>query len=127
MINTITLIGHLGRDPELRDAGSSKVCSVSLATKRNFKRGDDWDSETQWHEIVGWGPMAERLSRFKKGNLLYVEGSMNYGSYEKEGHTFKTAKVRLNVIRSLTPKGDGAAQPAQPARPTSDSDNDLPF
>ena len=84
-INNVMLLGHIGGVPEYRDLPNGiKMVKFSLATNKNRKdRDGNWQSETQWHNIVGWGYSAEKLQRANvgKGDLLLIEGSIQYGSW----------------------------------------------
>ena len=81
-INKVILIGNATRDAELRHTTTGKaVSSIRLATNR--KVGDN--EETQFHSIVCWDGLAETTSKYvKKGDPLYVEGRLQYRSYQDE-------------------------------------------
>ena len=91
MVNKVTLVGHLGRDPEVRTLeNGTKVGSFSLATTESYKdKNDTWQNLTEWHNIVVWRGLAERAERdLKKGSLAYVEGKITHRKYQdKEGQT----------------------------------------
>ena len=81
MINKVTLIGHLGQDPEIgRLENGTPVGRFSLATSESYKdANDEWQSLTEWHNIVVWRQQAESAERnLKKGMLVYVEGKISY-------------------------------------------------
>lgn len=86
-LNKVQLIGHLGKDPELRYTPSGiAVCNFSLATTESFKQDDEWKDKTEWHNIVAWRKLAETCSNYlKKGSKVYVEGKLQTESYEKDG------------------------------------------
>src|SRR5215218_5240504 len=81
-VNKVILLGHATRDAELRYTGSGKaVSSFRLATNR--KAGDG--EETQYHGVVCWEGLAETTSKYvKKGDPLYVEGRLQYRSFQDE-------------------------------------------
>ena len=85
MINSITLIGNLGKDPEQKRTPSGAEYAVfSLATSENRQVNGEWKSETEWHYIKVWGQQAERVMRqLKKGSKCYVQGKLK--SYEVDG------------------------------------------
>lgn len=105
MLNKITLIGHLGKDPEIRTLeNGTKVGRFSLATTENYRdKNDNWQSLTEWHSIVVWRYLAEKAEReFKKGGLVYIEGKMTYAKYkDKDGVERTAAEIVASTIQSL--------------------------
>ncbi len=83
--NSVTLIGHLGRDPEVRnfESGKSKA-SFSLATNETYRTANgDAVTTTQWHNCIAWGKLAERMQEnLKKGKEVLVKGKLTYNNYE---------------------------------------------
>jgi single-strand DNA-binding protein len=83
--NSVTLIGHLGRDPEVRnfESGKSKA-SFSLATNETYRTAKgDAVTTTQWHNCIAWGKTAERMQEnLKKGKEVLVKGKLTYNNYE---------------------------------------------
>lgn len=89
--NSVTLIGNLGKDPEIKQLQSGRsMARLSLATNETYRnqKGDKVTS-TQWHTLVAWGKTAETMSTIlKKGKEVVVHGKLTYRSYEdKEGIT----------------------------------------
>lgn len=84
-LNKITLIGNLGKDPEVKSLESGRsVANFSLATSESYKnkQGERVDS-TEWHNVVLWSPLAEIAQKYlKKGSKIYVEGKVSYREYE---------------------------------------------
>ena len=127
-LNSITLVGFIGSDPEQRQAkGNGKKFTVlSLATQRSWKNADDeWSSKTEWHRVVVFRPLlAERIATtIKKGAHVLVEGSLISSTYEQpngKGKKPKTTKitwwsVRADIVRRLD-RGEpepGTPTPAQ--------------
>jgi len=84
-LNKVELIGHLGKDPELRYLTSGKAVAVfSIATGEEWKDEDGKKQErTDWHNIQAWGKLAEICAQYlKKGSLVYVDGSIHTRSYD---------------------------------------------
>ena len=108
MINKVTLIGHLGKDPEIRTLeNGTKVGTFSLATNENYKdKNDTWQTITEWHNIVVWRGLAERAEReLKKGNLAYIEGKITHRKYtDKDGVERSTTEIVANSVSSLDRK-----------------------
>lgn len=101
-MNRVFLLGNLGADPELRVvSGGRVVLNMRLATDRNFPGRDGvWRSDTTWHRVAIWGRRAEGLYTFlQKGDRVYVEGSLQTRSYEKNGEKrYATTVVARNII-----------------------------
>lgn len=107
MINKVTLIGHLGGDPEVRHLDSGVIVArFSLATNESYKDKDgNWQTMTEWHNIVIWREQAERAEKqLKKGALVYVEGKISYRKYTHEGVEKYATDIVANVFRSLERK-----------------------
>ena len=105
MYNKVTLIGHLGKDPEIRSLDeNTKVARITLATNESFKGKDgEWQERTEWHNIVAWRGAAERAERqLKKGMLTFVEGKIGYRKYtDKEGIERYTTDITAFIIKPL--------------------------
>ncbi len=132
MINKVTLVGNLGRDPEIRTLETGvKVGTFSLATNENYKdKNDNWQTLTEWHNIVVWRGLAEKAEReLKKGSLAFVEGKITHRKYtDKEGVEKTTTEIVANTLYSLEKREQGASGPIPP--PTIEQGgekDDLPF
>ena len=111
MINKVTLIGNLGRDPEIRHfEGGSKVTKFSVATNENYQdKAGQWQTRTEWHEVVLWGNQAERAEKtLRKGNLVYVEGKLSTRKWQdKDGNDRYTTEIVGNYYRALEKRESG--------------------
>jgi single-strand DNA-binding protein len=107
--NKVQLIGHLGKNPEVKTIDNGKkVARVSLATSESYKNlQDEKVTETQWHNIVAWGKLAEILEQYTtKGSEICVEGKLNYREYtDKDGVKRNTTEIVVNEILLLDKKG----------------------
>jgi len=94
-LNKVIIIGHLGRDPELKDVGSTTVCNFSLASTEKWKDKDGNKQErTEWHNVTLWGKQGEVVQKYcKKGDALYVEGRLQTDKYDKDGQTHYATKI----------------------------------
>lgn len=105
MINKVLLIGHLGRDPEIRHLeGGSSLARFSVATNENFQdKNQQWQTLTEWHEIVAWRNLATRAeSTLKKGMLVYIEGKLRTRKWQdSEGKDRYSTEVVANTFRIL--------------------------
>ncbi len=113
MYNKVTLIGRLGRDPELRHfEGGSMVAKFSMATNESYKdKNNEWQERTEWHEIVCWSYLAQRAENaLKKGNLAFVEGKMSTRKWQdKEGNDKYTTEVVATIIKPLERRESGSS------------------
>ena len=108
MLNKITLIGHLGKDPQLdyTEAGVA-VGEFSLAVNHYSKSPDgERREETDWFNVVVWRAQAENCAAYlTKGALVYVEGRLTQETYtDKTGAKRLRVKVQAHDVRFLTPK-----------------------
>lgn len=105
MINKVILIGNLGRDPEIRTLESgAKVGKFSVATNENYRdKNGEWQTLTEWHNIVVWRAVADRAEReLKKGSMVYIEGKLTHRSWQdKDGVERYTTEVVANLLRLL--------------------------
>ena len=83
-INKVILVGHLGKDPEVRHLdGGVTVASFPLATSETYNKDGKRVEQTEWHNIVLWRGLAEVASKYlQKGKLIYVEGKLRTRSFE---------------------------------------------
>ena len=113
-LNSVTIIGFVGADPEQRTARSngSKFTVLSVATRRSWKNAEDeWASKIEWHRISIFRPrLAEFvLTSIKKGAHILVEGSLVSSNYEQPNDKGKKSKmdkitswsIRADVVRRL--------------------------
>lgn len=102
-VNKVILIGNVTRDPSIKTTESGKkIWLFTIATNRYFKTAD-WEnkSESEFHNCVAWGNLAERVEKFLvKWKLVYAEGRLRTRAIEKEdgSKTYKTEVVILNLI-----------------------------
>lgn len=108
MINKVTLIGNLGKDPEVRHLeNGSVVARLAVATNENYKdKAGEWQTITEWHTVVVWRYLAEVAERdLKKGSLIFVEGKLTTRKWQdKDGNDRYTTEVVGAVMRSLDRK-----------------------
>jgi single-strand DNA-binding protein len=105
MINKVILIGNLGKDPEVRRLeNGAVVAKFSVATNESYKDKDgEWQTLTEWHDVVVWRNLAERAERdLKKGKMVYIEGKLTHRKYQdKEGNDRYITEVAANTFRLL--------------------------
>ena len=110
MVNKVLLLGNLGAAPELRStSGGTPVASMSVATSRRVKKGEEWVDETEWHRVTIWGKDAEFVARYgTKGQTVHVEGRLQTRKYtDKDGvERYATEVVAADRGVHLIRKGD---------------------
>jgi single-strand DNA-binding protein len=108
MINKVTLIGHVGQDPEVkRLENGTPVGRFSLATNEAYKDANgELKEQTEWHNVVVWRNLAEQAEKvLKKGSLVYVEGKISYRKYTgKDGIERTSTDIVALTFRSMTKK-----------------------
>ena len=100
-VNKTITLGRLGNDPELTySAGGMAICKFSMATSRKMKDGQE---KTSWHRFTAFNKSAELIGQYvKKGQELYVEGELSYGSYDKDGVTHYTTDIIVNQFNFIS-------------------------
>jgi len=111
-VNKAILVGHLGKDPEVRYMPSGEaVANITLATSETWKDKNGVKQEkTEWHNIVFYKRLAEIAGEYlKKGSLIYVEGRITTEKWQdKEGKDRYTTKIVANEMKMLGGKPSGA-------------------
>jgi single-strand DNA-binding protein len=127
MFHEITIIGHLGREPEMRytPAGQA-VTNFSLASNRRYTNGSgEQVEETTWFRVAAWGRLAETCNQYlSKGRLVFVKGRLNADPVtgaphiwtRQDGSPGTSFEVTASTVRFLSTKADddaiAAAEPA---------------
>lgn len=142
-LNKVMLIGHVGKDPELKyTPGNIAIANFSVATSESYKdKSGNLQERTEWHRIVTFGRTAEVMGEYlKKGQHVYVEGRLQTRSWDddKGQKRYITEVVALSVqflgkksdgsgssgASEIPPPGDDFIPPASGGGP---SEEDLPF
>lgn len=144
-VNKITLIGHLGKDPEALavKGGGLMVSRLSVATSDKYvdKTSGNKVERVDWHNVALFGKAAEFICNYgKKGDLIYIEGSVRYEKYtDKEGIERLSTKVMGKEVKILSSKHgvesnkstDAEVSNSKPYNPVIDdndlADDDIPF
>ena len=138
--NKITIVGYLGRDPELRyTPQGTPVCDFSVATteRRKDKGGEPQDSTT-WFKVVFWGRQAEVANQYlSKGKQVYLEGRLSQREWQdRDGNTRTSLEVTGTDLQFIGSRSDDApaAREDRPTRPPmrepapeAVSEDDVPF
>lgn len=145
MLNHITIMGRLTRDPELRRTGSGiAVTSFTVAVDRDFSGRDGGEREADFIDCVAWRQGGEFVAKhFAKGSMIVVSGRLQIRNWtDKDGNKRRTAEVvadnvyfgdskRIQSNSTAAPANDGYAAPAEPQASDfamlEDDDAQLPF
>ena len=108
-LNKVMIIGHLGRDPEMRYTPSGRpVTTFSVATSRSWNTSNgERRSDTEWFNVVAWGNLAEICSqKLAKSQQVYIEGRLQTRSWEDDnGQRHFRTEVVANEMIILGPRG----------------------
>ena len=141
-INSVTLVGNLTRDPELRHTPSgTPVCSLRLAvnTRRKDAASGQWVEKPNYFDITVWGQQGENCAQYLgKGRQVGVQGRLEWREWEtQEGAKRQAVEVVADTVQFLGSRGEaeaggqyvpaGAAAQTQDADFASAADDDIPF
>lgn len=149
-INKVTLLGNLGRDPEVRSTADGKtICTVNLATTMSWRNRDtdERQDKTEWHRVVFFARLAEIVAEYlRKGSQVYIEGRLQTRQWQDEangGITRYTTEVIASEMLMLGSReqtaryDDGGSrterrastspQPAEEPAAESTLDDEIPF
>jgi single-strand DNA-binding protein len=126
-VNKVILIGHVGKDPEVRYLESNTpVCKMSLATSEVYKnKAGERVTTTEWHNVVLWRGLAEVAEKYvKKGTQVYIEGRIHTRSWDdKDKNKHYTTEIVADVLQLL---GKRTEETVAPNPPTSLNDQPSP-
>lgn len=120
MINKVILVGHLGKDPEVKYLDKDRaVANFSLATNERYNdRNGNKVETTEWHNLEMWDGLAKVAEKYlKKGSLIYVEGKLKTDEYEKDGIKRYSTRIRVNTLNMLD-KASGNSSDNTPSAET---------
>ena len=143
-LNKVMLIGHLGKDPEVRyTPDGAPVATFSLATSENWTdKSGSRQEHTEWHTIVAWNKLADLCKRFlTKGRQVYIEGRIRSRDWnDRDGNKRRTTEViatQMVLLGSRQQSSDAGVQPMEPSGRSQDADqafgdagitdSDIPF
>ena len=114
-VNKAIILGHLGRDPELKYLQNGQpVCKLNIATSRKYtNKNNEPVEETEWHRVSVWGKQAEHCNNYlTKGRQVYVEGRLRTSSYDKDGQKHYTTEIVADTVQFIGGR-DGASGGAE--------------
>lgn len=111
MLNKVMIIGHLGREPELRYTNNgTPVTSLNIATDESYIDRDGVRQErTEWHRVTVFQKQAENCTNYlSKGSLVYVEGSLQTRKWtDQQGVERYTTEIKAQRVQFLDRRGSG--------------------
>jgi single-strand DNA-binding protein len=127
--NKITIVGYLGRDPELRyTPQGTAVCNFSVATteKRKNARGEQ-EEHTIWFRVAAWGRQAELAAEYlAKGRQVYVEGRLRLEQYtDRDGNPRTSAEVNASDIQFLGQRADNLERDVEKTEDNGRADEEM--
>ena len=103
-VNKVILVGNLGNDPDVKyTQGGMAITTLSVATTSVRKdREGNQQEKTEWHRVKLFGKLGEIAGEYlKKGRSVYIEGRLEYGSYEKDGVKHYTTDIVADEMQML--------------------------
>ena len=131
MYQNTVVIGHLGRDPEMRyTPDGTPVTSFSIATTRKWTNKEGQPQEkTTWFRVTTWRKQAENCNQYlSKGSLVLVEGDIDVSTWSDKtsGEPRATLELRARNVRFLGGRGEKAEAPEEAAAPGA-AEEEIPF
>jgi len=131
-LNKVMIIGHLGRDPEMRYTPSGKpVTTFTVATSRSWNSTDgERHTETEWFNVVAWGNLAEICKQYLvKGQQVYVEGRLQTRRWEdNDGVKHTSVEIVANEMMMLGDRRESTANSTGDSNLPEDAlDDEYPF
>lgn len=95
--STVTIVGALGRDPELRfTTGGRGLCAFTVAVSNRYKSGDEWMEDTAWVDCTAWGDLGEHIAAScNKGTRVIVTGKLKQEEWDDRETGKKRSKLAL--------------------------------
>ncbi|WKZ35524.1 MAG: single-stranded DNA-binding protein [Anaerolineales bacterium] len=135
-LNKVQIIGHLGKDPEMRYTPSGKpVTTFSVAVSRSWNSADgERHSETEWFNVVAWGNLAEICKQYLvKGQQVYIEGRLQTRRWDdKEGVKHTSVEIVAGEMMMLGERREANNQSQEADNASSEpangaADDEFPF
>jgi single-strand DNA-binding protein len=130
-LNKVLIIGHLGRDPEMRFTPSGRpVTTFTVATNRSWNTGDgERHTETEWFNVVAWGNLAEICKQYlAKGQQVYVEGRLQTRRWEdSEGIKHSNIEIVATEMMVLGEKRESNQNTGDLQENEFHTDDEFPF
>ena len=113
-VNKVIILGRVGKDPDVKNfssgsAAGTAIANFSIATSEQWtdKSTGEKKEKTEWHRIVAFGKLAEIIGKYiTKGKQVYIEGSLQTRSWEKDGATHYVTEIKATTLEMLGGKSD---------------------
>jgi single-strand DNA-binding protein len=136
--NRVVISGNLTRDPELRTAGETKVCSLRIANNTRVRDHGEWTDKANYVTVTVFGRQAESCDRYlKKGRPVMIDGRLDYQEWEAKDGSGKRSELRIIADNvqfldgggSSSERDSGVSEPRGEAPPVSPppAEDDIPF
>ena len=107
-LNKVILIGRLGKDPEITtfESGNRKMTVTMATTERYRDRDNNWVDQTEWHNLVAWGNLANDIAdkrrNYAKGDMMYAEGRLRTRQYTySQGINRTVTEIQVDKLMQL--------------------------
>lgn len=106
MLNEVTLIGRLGKDPDIKQTQNSNVIKLTVATWESYynESKQEFEEKTEWHNVECWSTKPERYKKMQKGNIVLVKGKIQTKKFTDSEGVEKHIVV-INGKANLLPAG----------------------
>ena len=126
-VNKVILVGNLGNDPETRYMpDGNAVTSITVATSESWKDKNTGEQKekTEWHRCSAFGKLAEIMGQYlRKGSKVYIEGSLQTRTYDKEGQKHYATEIKVRDMQMLDSKGQDNQPSSQQSAAQSPANN----
>jgi len=130
-LNKVMIIGHVGRDPEMRYTPSVRpVTTFTVATNRNWNTADgEKHTDTEWFNVVTWGNLAEFCKQhLAKGQLVYIEGRLQSRRWEDaENIKHSSIEIVANEMIILGDRREASSNLQGDFLPTDEMEDEFPY
>lgn len=137
MYNKVTLIGTLGKNPEIKEVNGKRLANLSVATWESRQNSNgEWVKDTTWHTVTVWNNAVKMIEEAMQGDLVFVEGKLTSRNYKDETNEVRKINGITGFVRVLKRKNANNAAHAETQAAASQTaqspmagfdDDDLPF
>ena len=129
-VNKVILLGNLGKDPEVKyTPQGTPVAKLTVATNYRYKdKNDQWQDQTEWHNVVLWQRLAEIAGEYlKKGSKVYIEGRLQTRSWDDKQTNQKRymTEIVANDLVLLGGRGESGGESTGSSRGTASGNNNF--
>ena len=101
-LNKVQLIGRLGNKPKILEGNGQTYASLSLAINEPVKKEDQWETTTQWYQLVLFGKLTKVCDFLDKGSLVFVEGKLRSRDWQdQEGNSKRQVNIVVHNVQIL--------------------------